>query len=338
MKFVLTPALKHGSAGEISKQSAEPRTVYDYIRHSSGPDVWMWNLEHNKVCVCQDRCILYMGSLQDPEDPLHVSYNKSRSQGSIRVSHALQHGNWTTLEILWSHRTQTITVQLLLWFSSLHQTGNNLQEDLTTRGSEPVESDLRPLNIDASYTWKKAISREDWHSIVDMAILKKSMLWRQTEREREREREKQREPGTLLLSTLVRCEDNVKTVKSLTYLATLTVTAVSCIAPPTGWPRAHHSSKCGFQPYDNVNRKVLSSRLNSAAEWHSFKSVGTWIHTSGAAIENIRSPTFSLACEQRSRHESLLQDMIYTKCLAHAGSWWIVAIYCTNCSDPNAKK
>jgi len=54
------------------------------------------------------------------------------------------------------------------------------------------------------------------------------------EREREREREKQREPGTLLLSTLVRCEDNVETVKSLTYLATLTVTAVSCIAPPTG--------------------------------------------------------------------------------------------------------
>ena len=188
MKFVLTPALKHGSAGKISKQSAEPRTVYDYIRHSSGPDVWMWNLEHNKVCVCQDRCILYMGSLQDPEDPLHVSYNKSRSQGSIRVSHALQHGNWTTLEILWSHRTQTITVQLLLWFTSLHQTGNNLQEDLTTRGSEPVESDLRPLNIDASYTWKKAVSREDWHSIVDMAILKKSMLWRQRERERETER------------------------------------------------------------------------------------------------------------------------------------------------------
>jgi len=51
---------------------------------------------------------------------------------------------------------------------------------------------------------------------------------------REREREKQREPGTLLLSTLVGCEDNVETVKSLTYLATLTVTAVSCIAPPTG--------------------------------------------------------------------------------------------------------
>ena len=27
-----------------------------------------------------------MGSLQDPEDPLHLSYNKSRSQVSVRVS------------------------------------------------------------------------------------------------------------------------------------------------------------------------------------------------------------------------------------------------------------
>jgi len=32
----------------------------------------------------------------------------------------------------------TITVQLLLWFASLHQTGNDLQEDPITRGSEPL--------------------------------------------------------------------------------------------------------------------------------------------------------------------------------------------------------
>ena len=38
-----------------------------------------------------------------------------------------------------------------------------------------IESDLRPLNIDHSYAWKKAASRELWRSIVDTATLKKSM-------------------------------------------------------------------------------------------------------------------------------------------------------------------
>jgi len=33
---------------------------------------------------------------------------------------------------------KTITMQLLLRFTSLHQTGNDLQEDPTTRGSEPL--------------------------------------------------------------------------------------------------------------------------------------------------------------------------------------------------------
>ena len=33
---------------------------------------------------------------------------------------------------------KTITAQLLLWFTSLHQTGTDLQEDPTTRGSEPL--------------------------------------------------------------------------------------------------------------------------------------------------------------------------------------------------------
>ena len=47
-------------------------------------------------------------------------------------------------QILWpctSHAVllmKTITVQSLLWFASLHQTGNDLQEDPTTRDSEPV--------------------------------------------------------------------------------------------------------------------------------------------------------------------------------------------------------
>ena len=46
---------------------------------------------------------------------------------------------WDSLAI--SHTVllmKTITVQLLLRFTSLHQTGNGLQEDPTTRGSEPL--------------------------------------------------------------------------------------------------------------------------------------------------------------------------------------------------------
>jgi len=30
-------------------------------------------------------------------------------------------------------------------------------------------------------------------------------------------------------------------------------------------------------PYDAVNRNVLSLRLNSAIDWHSFNSVGSWL-------------------------------------------------------------
>jgi len=38
-----------------------------------------------------------------------------------------------------------------------------------------IESDLRPLNIGSSYAWKMAGSKEHWRSIVDMAMLKKSI-------------------------------------------------------------------------------------------------------------------------------------------------------------------
>jgi len=38
-----------------------------------------------------------------------------------------------------------------------------------------IEADLKPLNIDLSSAWKKAISWETWRSVVDTATLKKSM-------------------------------------------------------------------------------------------------------------------------------------------------------------------
>ena len=42
-----------------------------------------------------------------------------------------------------------------------------------------IESDLRPLIINPFYVWKMAASWEHWHSTVDTAVLKKSMLWRE---------------------------------------------------------------------------------------------------------------------------------------------------------------
>ena len=77
--------------------------------------------------LCPDRCILYMGSLWEPEDPLHLSYDKC----SVTVSFTLQHGNGTMLEILWPHHTQcswwrpsACSCCCVLRFASLHQTGN----------------------------------------------------------------------------------------------------------------------------------------------------------------------------------------------------------------------
>jgi len=75
---------------------------------------------------------------------------------------------------------KTITVQLLLRFASLRQTGNDFHEGPATR-LRAIESDLRPLNIGPSYGWKKAASREHWRSIVDKATLKKSTPGRESE-------------------------------------------------------------------------------------------------------------------------------------------------------------
>jgi len=43
-----------------------------------------------------------------------------------------------------------------------------------------MEFDLRQLNISPSYAGKKASSWENWHLVVDKAMLKKSMPWRET--------------------------------------------------------------------------------------------------------------------------------------------------------------
>jgi len=42
---------------------------------------------------------------------------------------------------------------------------------ITVLGSEPLKSDLRPLNIGPSYARKKAASREHWRSIVNILLL-----------------------------------------------------------------------------------------------------------------------------------------------------------------------
>jgi len=42
---------------------------------------------------------------------------------------------------------------------------------ITVLGSEPLKSDLRPLNIGPSYARKKAASQEQWRSIVNILLL-----------------------------------------------------------------------------------------------------------------------------------------------------------------------
>ena len=132
--------------------------------------------------LCPDRCILYMGSLWEPEDPLHLSYDKC----SVTVSFTLQHGNGTMLEILWPHHTQcswwrpsACSCCCVLRFASLHQTGNEAPVRPNHTWLRAIELDLRPLNIGPSCAWKKAASQEHWRSIVDMATLKKSMSRRE---------------------------------------------------------------------------------------------------------------------------------------------------------------
>ena len=51
--------------------------------------------------------------------------------------------------------------------------------------------------------------------------------------------------------------------------------------------------KCCFQPRYDSKRKVLSLRLNSAVDPHSFKSVGSSFHTRSVTTDNARSPTFT---------------------------------------------
>ena len=57
--------------------------------------------------------------------PCFPTRHRNNACDSLATSHAVL-------------QMKTITVQLLLWFASLHQTGNDLQEDWTTRGSETL--------------------------------------------------------------------------------------------------------------------------------------------------------------------------------------------------------
>jgi len=89
-------------------------------------------VNYNKVLVCPDRYIWYISSLQDPEDPIHSSYNKRRSHGSVRVSPAFQHCNRTMPEILLPHHMQCSwwrpsPCSCCCRFVSLHQTSRKTQ-------------------------------------------------------------------------------------------------------------------------------------------------------------------------------------------------------------------
>jgi len=80
------------------------------------------------------------------------------------------------------------------------------------------------------------------------------------------------------------------------------IATVIDIVPSTRWRRARHTVQLLFSDtsYDAVNRNVLSSRLNSAVDWHSFNSVGSWFHRHGAATEKVHFPIFNLLLVAKS--------------------------------------
>jgi len=102
--------------------------------------------------------------------------NKCRSQDGVRVSPAFQHGNGTTLEILWLHiaRSAPDDDHHYAVAAAIRKPPSDWKRPNYT-WLRAIELDLRPLNIVPSYAWKKAASREHWRLTVDMAALRKSM-------------------------------------------------------------------------------------------------------------------------------------------------------------------
>jgi len=114
---------------------------------------------------------------------------KTQKSGQCQGDPAFQHGNRTTLEILWLHRMQCS-------YEDHHHTAAAAVCKAPPHWKQPpgrpdhtwltaIASDLRPLNIGPSYAWKKAASRQHWRLIVDTAMLKK-VFNEQKERERHR--------------------------------------------------------------------------------------------------------------------------------------------------------
>ena len=74
-----------------------------------------------------------------------------------------------------------------------------------------TESDLIPLNIGPSYTWKKAASREHWRSTADAAKLKESGPWREREREESIVKHHQTHQRGRVRAATARCLQDVTT-------------------------------------------------------------------------------------------------------------------------------
>ena len=112
----------------------------------------------------------------------HYTHHITRSQksGQCQGDPAFQHGNGTTLEILWLHiaRSAPDDDHHYAVAAAIRKPPSDWKRPpgrpnhMWLRASE---SDLRPLNIGPFYAWKKAASREHQRSIVDTATLKKSM-------------------------------------------------------------------------------------------------------------------------------------------------------------------
>ena len=105
----------------------------------------------------------------------HVAYGLCVQCVCVGHVDVLCEKGWTDWDAIW---WQTDVLNELQSPDALTGSGDIYWPVVNTIGSESLNRIwLRPLNIGPSYARKKAASQKHWHSILDMATLKKTMPW-----------------------------------------------------------------------------------------------------------------------------------------------------------------
>jgi len=119
----------------------------------------LWLLYKSIVVFSSFLC--FQPSPQDPEDLLHLSYNKCRGQDSVRMSPAFQHCN----RGFFGHiaRSAPDEDHQHAVAAAIHKPPSDWKRPPGRPNHtwlRAIESDLRPLNIGLSYAWKKTASQD----------------------------------------------------------------------------------------------------------------------------------------------------------------------------------